>query len=303
MAERRAKPVFIDNNVAFSGMPAPWQLDDIARSFTAIVSLATPAEHSWEGYDPRILRSYGLSFFWLSTAMYNAPTLIQLLSGLVWIARHVEAGGRILVHSYRGCGRAVLAAAAWLIYWHRASLTEAISRASMLLSCSLESMPQKSILASINMLRRIPGSDTLIPQLAGLGHSVTEEDEAALDYALVASHQLVAYNNSIIAEAEKAARALAGDDEGVLFRATRRVARVLDYRIAGMKAILRDKVLRVKIIIWIPRRMHPAYARRLKYHGGDELDYLAKVMASLVNAGSWTTEVENYDPDNIPSPD
>ncbi len=79
-----------------------------AHGLTADLNLRSEFDDAAHGVAPR-------SYLWLPTDDDHAPTLEQLQTGVDFIRRNIEGGGKVYVHCAAGVGRAPTMAVAYLI--------------------------------------------------------------------------------------------------------------------------------------------------------------------------------------------
>jgi len=102
----------IDEQVLVGGAP---MFDDLARlrrqGVGAVVNLC--AERS---DNPRRLAAAQMAYLWLPVSDTHAPTVEQILVGLVWIEQRIYAGDKVYIHCAAGMGRSVTLLACWYLY-------------------------------------------------------------------------------------------------------------------------------------------------------------------------------------------
>jgi hypothetical protein len=79
-----------------------------ARGLTADLNLRSEFDDAAHGIQPD-------AYLWLPIDDDHAPTLDQLATGVAFIGRAIEAGGKVYVHCASGVGRAPTMAAAYLV--------------------------------------------------------------------------------------------------------------------------------------------------------------------------------------------
>jgi len=234
-----------NNEIAVSPMPRQEDLDRITGVFRTVVSLATPAEFIYGGHlDPRMLQQAVEKHIWLVVGEYNAPTLVELSRGVA-----EGASTPVLVHCMRGCGRSPMFAAAWLLRYKATRITESLTLVAEKAGCSIETMPQKSVVEAYDVALRIGMTDL---------HERYDADDPRPEYALLLARSL-AWLTRVKPEdlAEKAM-----EERGATWPAAELLASRLSYSVAGFRV---DKIgadFKLVVVVWIPRRAHPASVRR-----------------------------------------
>ena len=255
-----ARPRWVVPGVlAVSPMPCPDDVETLADEFNTVVSLATWVEHASRGFDPRILEGYGVRFVWLPVGEYNAPPLPALVKALGSVREPV------LVHCFRGCGRAAVFAASLLIAKLGSRLPEALATVSSTTGCSVETLPQLTVLKALDYAARL----SRLEWLAGFRDSV-----ASCEYALLL------------------ARELGGEPEAYL-PLGESLEKLADYTISGVEFSSRSRSLRV--VCWVERGAHPISARRVgcpEDVRGVLVEFLAGRVGEVV--------VENLGRDSVP---
>ena len=104
-------PTWIDENLAIAPMPLEERIEDLAKTFKAVVVL----EEDWElDYDIQQWRKFGVNVKHLPILDFGTPDLNDLHELINWINREIE-NGKVLVHCLGGIGRSGMIAAAYLI--------------------------------------------------------------------------------------------------------------------------------------------------------------------------------------------
>ncbi|CAD5244759.1 protein-tyrosine phosphatase family protein [Thermococcus camini] len=142
---------FVDDNVAFSRMPALEEMDEVAGTFDAVVVLV-------EGFElPYSLdewRRRGVEVFHSPIQDFSAPGLNQLLGILRWIEAKTLENKKVLIHCLGGCGRSGTIATAWLMYSKGLSLEKALRKVRSLRPCAVETREQMGVLKELERLLR-----------------------------------------------------------------------------------------------------------------------------------------------------
>ena len=146
--------VFLDENVAFSRMPTGKELDEVAKTFDAVVVLVEDFElpYSLDEWERR-----GVEVFHSPIPDFSAPPLSRLLEILRWIEERARKGKKVLIHCLGGCGRSGTVAVAWLMYSQHLSLRQALSRVRRLRPCAVETEGQIEALQRFEVALRSLG--------------------------------------------------------------------------------------------------------------------------------------------------
>ncbi|ASJ13617.1 protein-tyrosine phosphatase family protein [Thermococcus radiotolerans] len=142
---------FIDDNVAFSRMPARSEIDEAAETFDAVVVLVEEFElpyslSEWQKRGVEVLHSPIRDF--------SAPALDQLLKILRWIEARVAEGKKVLIHCMGGLGRSGTVAVAWVMYSKGLPLREALRRVRRVRPGAVEVEEQMGVLKELERLLR-----------------------------------------------------------------------------------------------------------------------------------------------------
>ncbi|NJE10816.1 dual specificity protein phosphatase family protein [Thermococcus sp. MAR1] len=142
---------FVDDNVAFSRMPARSEIGEVAVTFDAVVVLVEEFEllyslSEWQRRGVEVLHSPVRDF--------SAPDLGQLLEILRWIEARVAEGKKVLIHCMGGLGRSGTVAVAWLMYSKGLPLREALRRVRSLRPGAVEVEEQMGVLKELERLLR-----------------------------------------------------------------------------------------------------------------------------------------------------
>ncbi len=281
------KPVFISESLAVSRMPPYWAVEGI--EFDTVVSLATPYEHSFYGYDPRLLEALGKRFHWFSIPEYNAPKLSTLVLLVSTVEEEIGKGLRVLVHSRRGCGRLAVFTASWVMRTRLEGFSASLAETGRLLSCNIETRPQRGVLKAFNTLLRLKGG---VERLRSAKAEWSEEIEATTEYALLLAYELywLVEPPSVFAELETSA----------LWRLGRAFYEAFGYRVADVDTVSR-KPLRLEVHIWVPRETHPMYFSQLRGGSGDALALeLSEELRSATGIEDVEVVVKNYEATRVP---
>ncbi|MCI4461344.1 MAG: dual specificity protein phosphatase family protein [Thermogladius sp.] len=112
------KPVFlkwiIPGSLAQSPRPTLRDVEEISGVFTGVVNLLSEAEKPFEVINA--LRARGVEVFHAPTLDFHPVELIHVLGSINFIEKHLEAGGRVLVHCSGGVGRSSQVTASYLVY-------------------------------------------------------------------------------------------------------------------------------------------------------------------------------------------
>jgi hypothetical protein len=220
----------------------------VLRSFSTVLSFSTPSEYYFKAsLPPQTIASLVEKFVWLPTGEYNAPPMPKLVRSIL------DAGAPlpVLVMCGRGCGRSSMGAIAWLIVHEDYKFPEAVSLTTLRSSCSIDTLPQESVLQSIHLAKR-----------AGLLGDVARRDvdDPLPEYVLLLVYKLywLRESSDVVREAIQAYR-----DQGHPFnKLARLLARTMGYSLAGIRVYGSERTLvRVEFTFWIPRGAHPAAVR------------------------------------------
>jgi protein-tyrosine phosphatase len=104
--------LWIDEKLAVGPMPSEDLIEDLAKTFKAVVVLL----EDWElDYDIQVWSKFGLQVKHLPIPDFGTPNLADLHGLIDWIKRETEDGGAVFVHCYAGIGRSGMVAAAYLL--------------------------------------------------------------------------------------------------------------------------------------------------------------------------------------------
>lgn len=143
---------WIDEWIAVSRMPRPYELDSIAKTFGALVVLVDPYDLE---YDLDEAKSLGLSVLHHPIPELSAPSLIELHKIVSFIINNIERGGRVLIHCLAGYGRSGTIAAGYLAFKYRLSGDEAIMRVRSQRPGAIETFSQEAVIRAYALLVRI----------------------------------------------------------------------------------------------------------------------------------------------------
>ncbi|GAB6101527.1 dual specificity protein phosphatase family protein [Thermococcus atlanticus] len=141
----------LDEEVAFSRMPARSEMDEVAETFDAIVVLVEEFELP---YSLNEWRKRGVEVFHSPIPDFSAPSLNQLLEILRWVEAKAGEGKRVLIHCMGGLGRSGTVAVAWVMYSKELPLREALRRVRSLRPGAVEVEEQMEVLKELEMLLR-----------------------------------------------------------------------------------------------------------------------------------------------------
>jgi protein-tyrosine phosphatase len=114
----RVKVVFLkwilSSSLAQSPRPTLRDVEEISRYFTGVVNLLSEAEKPLEVINA--LRARGIEVFHAPTSDFHPVELVHVLGSINFIEKHLEAGGRVLVHCSGGVGRSSQVTASYLVY-------------------------------------------------------------------------------------------------------------------------------------------------------------------------------------------
>lgn len=139
-------PKFIDDKVAFSPMPYPEDIPELAEKFDAVVVLTYEYELY---YDLGELIREGVEVLYTPIEDFTAPTLEKLLEIVRWIHERVKQGKKVLIHCLGGSGRSGTVAVAYLMYAYGLSLREALAKVRSLKPSAVETQEQMEVLKEL----------------------------------------------------------------------------------------------------------------------------------------------------------
>ncbi len=266
------KPVFIEEKLAVAGMPPYW-VEEWAVGFNTVFSLATPYEHSMYGYDPRVLEALGKRFYWFSIPEYNAPKLVSLAK-LVKSVEESIAGGVVLVHSRRGCGRLAVFTASWLMKRAGEAFSPALAQASRLRGCGVETAPQLGVLKAFNTACR----GNVVEEIAGFKGSIEEREEATMEYSFMLLYELY----GIVEVTPKEVMSDVGRGETGIVALAEALYDAYGYSVADIRLLSRSPIV-LDVTVWVPRETHPGFiaGREPKRNRGVERELLRVVKSVL----------------------
>lgn len=141
---------WIDDNLAMAPMPTEDQIEDLAQTFKAVVTLI----EDWQfGYDPQLWHNFGTAMLHLPVPDFGIPHLEELSEAVDWINREIAAGKKVLVHCLVGRGRSGTVAAAYLIS-KGFNADEAMQRVRRHVCGAIETREQEELLRRFNRERR-----------------------------------------------------------------------------------------------------------------------------------------------------
>ena len=116
------KPVFIDENLAFSPMPSNSDIDHIAEEFDVVISVTSRKEmrYNYENLASRI------EFYLIPIPDHTWPTLQQLHYIISLISDKTMKNLKVLVHCREGLGRSAAVASSYLVYRYGLTAQDAI---------------------------------------------------------------------------------------------------------------------------------------------------------------------------------
>ena len=137
-------PVWMDDQLAITPMPLEDELEELARTFNAVVVLV----EDWElNYDVQVWHTFGVNVKHLPIPDFGTPSLDDLQELIKWIKEATEDGNVVVVHCVGGIGRSGMVAAAYLIS-KGFNVTEAIEHVKARVHGALEIEEQVELLLS-----------------------------------------------------------------------------------------------------------------------------------------------------------
>ncbi len=284
------KPVKAVEGLYVSAMPRPWQLGELER-FDLVVSLATPIEHAWGGYDPRLL---GEKLVWTPVPEYNAPPLNELAYMVSRVEAVLRRGGRVLVHDRNGCARAVMAVAAILAARGK-PYTLAVAEASNSVGCRLDTASQ---LQAVRGLSYALKAGLKLEDLSRLD----DAQAARVEYAVTLGFELTPYGDANVVTMVKG-ECLEASVEGLASCIVDELAKELDYAVAWIGVTrIHEAELVLRIVAWIPRKAHPQVVRRPARAEIDAIKRFWLMIAKRLGYERATVELKTFEPVNPPPP-
>ncbi|KSW12214.1 hypothetical protein CF15_05510 [Pyrodictium occultum] len=154
---RPSRVFSVDEYVAFSSMPGPWDLPYISKSFDVVIAAVEKHELA---YDPRELRVE--RFIHLPVPDYMGPSLWQLYYAAKTATKMAEEGKRVLIHCMGGRGRSATLAAGYLVYRYGFSARRAIMTVRRIRPGAVESAWQRGVLRAFEAALTV-GEERLEP--------------------------------------------------------------------------------------------------------------------------------------------
>lgn len=222
----------------------------VLRGFNTVLAFSTPSEYYFKAsLHPQTIASLVKEFVWLPTGEYNAPPMPKLVRSILDAGLSLP----VLVMCGRGCGRSSMGAIAWLIVHKDYRFPEAVSLTTRRSSCSIDTLPQESVLQSVHLAKR-----------SGLLGDVARRDidDPLPEYVLLLVYKLYWLRKSldVTEEAIQAYR----DQGHPLNKLARLLARTMGYSLAGIRVHGSERTrVRVEFTFWIPRGAHPAAVRNI----------------------------------------
>ena len=137
-------PVWMDDQLAITPMPLEDELEELARTFNAVVVLV----EDWElNYDVQVWHTFGVNVKHLPIPDFGTPSLDDLQELIEWIKEETDDGNAVVVHCVGGIGRSGMVAAAYLIS-KGFGITEAIEHVKTRVHGALEIEEQVELLHS-----------------------------------------------------------------------------------------------------------------------------------------------------------
>ncbi len=220
----------------------------VLRNFSTVLAFSTPSEYYFKAsLPPQTIASLVEKFVWLPVGEYNAPPMPKLVRSILDVGSPLP----VLVMCGRGCGRSSMGAIAWLVVHEGYKLPEAFSLTTQRTSCSIDTLPQESVLQAIYLAKRI----------GLLGDVIRRDvDDPLPEYVLLLAYKLywLKGESDIVKEAIQAYR----DQRHPFNKLARLIARTMGYSLAGIRVYGSERThIRVEFTFWIPRGAHPAAIR------------------------------------------
>ncbi|MEZ0394483.1 MAG: dual specificity protein phosphatase family protein [Desulfurococcaceae archaeon] len=173
----------VEGVLAQSPLPSPGALDELARVFTGVVSLAEKWE-MWPGYLDA-LRARGVEVLHVPTPEGHPVELLGLLRAAELIERHRKMGGAVLVHCRGGAGRSGQVTAAYLVYGS-SSPREALEAVRELVPGSASNFAQERAVIDFHLL------------LAGVGRNRAPAVAEALSWLAEAERRAYSHLSKVV---------------------------------------------------------------------------------------------------------
>lgn len=108
----------IDNKLAVSPLPSFRDIDELVKTFNAVVVLIESWEMPFKNPDLYLNKwlSRGVEVYYAPTPDYYPVDLLELYCISKWIDKQLEKGSRVLIHCKGGIGRSGMVSASYLIY-------------------------------------------------------------------------------------------------------------------------------------------------------------------------------------------
>ncbi|RUM47888.1 MAG: hypothetical protein DSY37_01200 [Hyperthermus sp.] len=276
-----------DLEVAVAPVPSSPEVIGCFRGFT-VVALSHPLEYVVNrGIDPRMLEFSARQVVWFPVGKYNAPSLAALAKNV----ERVWEDTPLLAQSLRGCGRAVLLAVAVILRRRKEPLPPLLSRILNANGCGIETLPQLMVLEAYSAAVRSP---SLLHTILG-----SSSDNPVPEYTIQLALKL-----AWLVDADPIGEALAGLRGGVLKSIAEILAERFGYSISWIEVHgSRKRGVRVRLIAWIPRFIHPAASKKGSWGSPVKgMREVEELVASYVDVGSELVEVvvEVKKPEEVP---
>jgi len=181
-------PVFVDEMVAFSPEPEPWELRHAAQVFKLLVVAEEEGEMSYSLEDARAL---GLRVVHEPVPDFRWPSLQQLFKVAELVSSAAEAGERVLIHCRGGVGRSATYAAGYLVYRYRVSARSAVAYVRTLRPGAVEHPGQEAVLRAMEAVLSLePPQRSRLLALGDLARLAGMLGEALVHARLLGLHGL-----------------------------------------------------------------------------------------------------------------
>ena len=232
----------VENKLAISPILPIDAVEEVSERFNTIVSLSPPFEYALTvGYNPQSIMEK-TKFYWIPTAKYNAPTLLELTSLVEILDKDSEP---VLVTSYRGCGRSAIIASSWLIRYKKIGFIDSLLHVRRKRGCSIETKIQESVIRCYNYSIK-----------AGIiGDLMSNKDRYDPLYEYLV-HLAWGIGAKIGRNSAEFTAQIVKNHSHPLVTAARVLKHYFNYRIFSIAIDTRGKTLRLLLEVWIPRKAH-----------------------------------------------
>ncbi|MCY0867752.1 MAG: dual specificity protein phosphatase family protein [Desulfurococcus sp.] len=221
----------LEGKLAQSPMPRLSDIPKLARRFTGIVVLAEASELPLHYLDT--LAEHGLEVLHAPTRDFHPVELLDLLKVSIFIERHIEKGGSVLVHCIGGLGRSGVATASYLVFKGYTSY-DAIRKVRSTIPGSIENPWQSRMVRTyevlVNKLRELGLLDTIAEGVQRLERRIYRHASKVLQFHIELHDPLYIDEESMIRGLAKITRKyIIGEDRGDYANSELCLPEALDY--------------------------------------------------------------------------